>query len=633
MKSLKKTLISTLIASMVFPSVVNVVQAGPISEETLKMNEERANDDKLTPDAISENDGFDRDEEGNITSITIGGETAEVVKENPAKGEPPVNNQPNRITTNLTSDPTTSMNFQWHTTDPDNDARLYLWEEGQTIEDAEEVTPEIVEVEEAFYVQQTEDGHYVYAIMWDEEEDEPISEPDDPYLPLNQEDEVLGYFTDEAFSKDNLLWLDKGYEDVSIALPYPKFTETAYKATAEDLKPATTYHYVVGNKEGELSTQASFTTANKDLEDFSFVHYTDTQNAFTSTNQRSEVAYSKSTIDSILENEQASKAAFALHSGDVVNDDFNDTEWRLILDAISPLNEMMPHMFVTGNHDNEEFQEHINAPNEIEGMESGVAYSTRYQGVQFITLNTENDRDADEEDAPMISKEQMEWFEEELQAAKEARENGDIYWIIVNYHRPLVSASYHSLEDEKVQLTRDELMTMLDDYDVDLVLNGHDHNLTVTHALEYDKESFARAAVATKGMTDGDQTVYSQPQGTVMIVPNTAGTKNYDAIYKNQGFDWIMENEDIAETLKDYLDYDFTEEDVEAYRELFVTEEQPFRSPFFVDGHSNAREGNIQHYAVVDVTADKITYQLFEVIGEDLENRETNLRHTYVIEK
>lgn len=633
MKTLKKAVLSTLLVSNLLVGAELPVIAQSVAEETLATNEERAKDPKLTPDAFSENDGIEKDDQGKIISVTIGGEKAEVLQENPAKTEAPVNNKPNRITTNLSEDPATSLYFQWHTTDEDKDARLYVWEEGQTIEEAQEITPEVSAIEDAYYVQQTEDGHFVYAIMWDEEEDEPLTDLDDPFQPIDQADKVLGYFTDEAFSKDNLLWLDKGYEEFAVPVPYPKFKETAYKAKAEELKPGTVYHYAVGNKAGELSDEASFTTAQAEAADFSFVHYTDTQNAFASQNQRSEADYSKSTMDSILDNEEAKQATFAIHTGDVVNDDYNDTEWNLTLTALSELNQTMPHLFVTGNHDNENFQEHINTPNEIDGMKSGVAYSTRYNGVQFITLNTENDVESEEDAAPMISKEQMSWFEEELKAAQEARDKGEINWIIVNYHRPLVSASYHSLEDEKVQLVRDELMAILDKYDVDLVLNGHDHNVTATHALKYDEKSFVKASIATEGVTKDNVTTYSSPEGSINIVPDTAGTKNYDAIYKNQSFEWLKENEDIHETFAELMDYEVTEDDIKAFRELFVTEDQPFRSPFYADGHSNAREGNIQHYAVVDVTADKITYKMFEVIGEDLDNRETNLIHTYVIEK
>ncbi|WP_282920784.1 metallophosphoesterase [Ignavigranum ruoffiae] len=633
MKSLKKAVLTTVLVSNLLAGVSVPVFAQSVAEETLARNEEKAKDPKLTPEVFSENDGIEKDDQGKVISVTIGGEKAKVLEENPANTEAPVNNKPNRITTNLSEDPTTSMYFQWHTTDEDKEARLYLWEEGQSIDEAVEITPEISVIEDAYYVQQTEDGHFVYAIMWDKEEDEPLTDLDDPFQPLDQADKVLGYFTDEAFSEDNLLWLDKGYEEYSVPMPYAKFNETAYKAVAEDLKPATVYHYAVGNKAGELSEEASFTTAQAEAEDFTFVHYTDTQNAFASQNQRSEADYSKSTMDSILANEEAQGASFAIHTGDVVNDDYNDTEWNLTLTALSELNQTMPHLFVTGNHDNEDFQQHIHTPNEIEDMKSGVAYSTRYNGVQFITLNTENDMESEEDESPMISEEQMTWFEEELKAAQEARDKGEINWIIVNYHRPLVSASYHSLEDEKVQLVRDELMAILDQYDVDLVLNGHDHNVTATHALKYDEKSFVKASIATEGVTKENVTTYSSPEGTINIVPDTAGTKNYDAIYKNQSFEWLKENEDIHETFAELMDYEVTEDDIKAFRELFVTEDQPFRSPFYTDSHSNAREGNIQHYAVVDVTADKITYKMYEVIGEDLDNRETNLIHTYVIEK
>lgn len=638
MKSLKKVVLSALFASTILSGMGFSVHAesvleGTVTEATTLANEERANDPAYSEDAITENDGLEFDEEGNIISVTIGGETAEVSPENPANPEAPVNNTPNRITTNLTDDPSTSMHFQWHTTDLDENARLYLWEEGQSIEEAIEIEPEILEIDDAFHIQTTEDGHYVYAIIWDEEDDEPMTDDDNPWLAVENPDQVIGYYTDEVFSEDNLLWLDKGFDNYSLALPYPAFTETAYKATATELSPATVYHYAVGNKDGELSAEASFTTAAEASEDFTFIHYTDTQNAFSSENQRSEADYSKSTVESILANDEAQDASFALHTGDVVNDDWNDTEWELTLDALLALNNQMPHLYVTGNHDNANFIDHIHTDNQVEGMDSGVAYTSRFNGVQFIVLNTEHANESDEDLAPAILDSQMAWFEEELQSAQDAKENGEIDWVFVAYHRPLFSSSYHSLEDESVQLVRDDLMALLDEYDVDLVFNGHDHNLTVTHALSHNPDKFGNAEVATAGETEGDLTTFAQPEGTVFFIPNTAGTKTYNTIYKLQDFEWILEEEDIDETYEDLFDYELTEEDITSFRELLLTEEQPFLSSFYSDGHSNARESNIQHYAVIDVTSDSVTYELYQVVGEDLDNRETTLVHTYVIEK
>lgn len=638
MKSLKKMVLSALLATTMLSSVGFNVYAqetttGSITEYTHIANEERANDEAYSEEAITAEDGIDFDDEGNITAVTIGGETAEVTQENPANPETPENNSPNRITTNLTDDPSTSMHFQWHTTDADENAKLYIWEEGQSMDDAIEVDPEIIEIDDAFYNQMTEDGHYVYAIMWDEEENEPITDDDDPWIATENPDEVVGYYTDEVFSDDNLLWLDKGFDNYSLGLPYPSFTETAYKATVTELNPNTVYHYTVGNKDGELSDEATFTTASESSDDFSFIHYTDTQNAFSSENQRSEADYSNSTIQSMLENPNAEDARFALHTGDVVNDDWNDTEWNLTLDALLPLNNEMPHMFITGNHDNDNFLDHINTDNAVEGMDSGAAYSTRYNGVQFINLNTEQANESDEDEAPAILDNQMKWFKEELQKAQEAKDNGDIDWLFVSYHRPLFSSSYHSLEDESVQLIRDDLMALLDEYDVDLVFNGHDHNLTVTHALTHNAETFGNAEVATAGETNEDVTTFNNPEGTVFFIPSTAGTKTYNTIYKVESFDWILENEDIHETYEDLFDHELTEENINSFRELLLTEEQPFISSFYAEGHSNARESNFQHYSVVDVTSDTVTYELYQVVGEDLDNRETTLVHSYEITK
>lgn len=120
---------------------------------------------------------------------------------------------------------------------------------------------------------------------------------------------------------------------------------------------------------------------------------------------------------------------------------------------------------------------------------------------------------------------------------------------------------------------------------------------------------------------------------SIFFIPNTAGTKTYDTIYKLQSFDWILEEEEIHETYDNLFDHELTEEDIASFRDLLLTEEQPFRSSFYSEGHSNARESNIQHYAVVDVTSDSVTYEVYQVVGDDLNTRETTLVHSYIITK
>ena len=120
MKSLKKVVLSTFLATTLlsglggFTVQAENVSEGSITESTTLSNEERANDSAYSEEATTENDGLEFVEEGNITAVTIGGETAEVIQVNLANPEAPVNNTPNRITTNLTEDPSTSMHFQCH---------------------------------------------------------------------------------------------------------------------------------------------------------------------------------------------------------------------------------------------------------------------------------------------------------------------------------------------------------------------------------------------------------------------------------------------------------------------------------------------------------------------------------------
>lgn len=618
------------VAAVEAPTAVADVTS--VTAQTDADNLERANDPAYLEENLTTNDGGKYDAQGNLTGLTIGGETAEVTQEKPEVLPAPVNDSPNRISTNLSQTPSTSMLFQWHTTTPDSDARLYVWEDGRDETDIVAYTPEMVTIDDAFHIQTTPDGHYVYAILEGFD-----SKDSNPFRAVDGSDTPIGYYTDEVFTAENIQWLDKGYDNWSIALPYEQFKETAYRVEATNLRPGTTYKYQMGNPTtGLISEIGIFTTASADQKPFSFIHYTDTEAAFSSDNQRPEWAYTQNTLESAMA--VAPDAAFAVHTGNIVNDQWNDTEWLKTLAAIEPLNQAMPHMYVTGNHDRENFLAHINTPNEIEGMESGAAYSLDYNEVHFVVLNTEHDRDrADGEEKKAILDSQMQWLHNDLAEARAERDAGNIDWIIVSYHRPLFSASYHSLEDETVQLVRDELMKVLDQYDVDLVLNGHDHNLTVTQPLLHDTGAFGNAHVdGSQVVTENGVTTYYNPEGTVFFIPNTAGTKTYEAIYNNKSMEWILENEDIDETYLELFGYEVTEEDFEYFRSLLLTDEQSFRSSYYSDGHSNAREANIQHYAVIDVTSDEIIYKLYEVVGEDLEaegGRETNLVHTYIISK
>lgn len=173
-----------------------------------------------------------------------------------------------------------------------------------------------------------------------------------------------------------------------------------------------------------------------------------------------------------------------------------EDEWKDILNRAQDGFLSVPHVMVPGNHDTYEtsFNDHLNVPIN-HSIDGGSYYSFDYNGAHMAVLNTnDNKKDADNPEGAVMSHEQLSWLENDL---REARERG-VNWLILSYHKPLYSSSYHSLQDEDVQAVRERLMTLIDKYDVDLVLNGHDHVLTATKPLVANMDVFADGEVDDK---------------------------------------------------------------------------------------------------------------------------------------
>ena len=92
----------------------------------------------------------------------------------------------------------------------------------------------------------------------------------------------------------------------------------------------------------------------------------------------------------------------------------------------------------------EKFNEHINVPAANNKISGGSYYSFDYNGVHFVVANTNDNKNSD---GKALGDEQLAWIKEDI---KRARANG-AKWVILSYHKPLFSKSYHSLQDEDVQ--------------------------------------------------------------------------------------------------------------------------------------------------------------------------------------
>lgn len=549
-------------------------------------------------------------------ATVMGQEYLSYSEEKPAVAEIEVNNTPNRIVASFHGDTQTRLAFNWYTTDLAENP-VVLVSTSKDMADPLVFEAEAKEVENE-YAERTEEGYFIFADVERDEEDDPVLD-DEGNFTVKQ-----GYFTDEGL-EDEIDWIENG-DDYGINTFIP-VKEHSYKAIADGLEADTTYYYQVGSQEGELSEIGTFKTSGESGEAFQFLHVTDTQNAFFNENTRNEAIWGGDTFRRALDN---SEADFVIHTGDWIDSADLEDEWVDIFRHSQDSLLELPWTVIPGNHDYdkvygghtyEEFNEHFNVPNVRTEENTGNYYSFDYNGVHFVVADTDEQEFNDE--GAMFTEEQMTWLREDIQAA---RDNG-AKWVILGYHRPLFSMSYHSLQDEEIQPVRDELMQMIDELDVDLVLNGHDHNLSRTKPLVY-ADNFASAEVDYAEVILGSDMVeyYVNPEGTVFNLPNTAGTKTYEAIY-NRPLDFIH-------TARPKLEW-LTQEQVDYFRTLFAVGMQPQQSQAFVDSHSNYRDSDVQTYSIIDVTEDTIVVKTYNVYGDLLQGEEriTELVDSYGIYK
>ncbi|MDO4595229.1 MAG: metallophosphoesterase family protein [Tissierellia bacterium] len=547
-------------------------------------------------DLISKNDKLSEDKN----------ESDDIKK--PEVREVPVDNEPNRIVTTILKDPSTQMGFSWYTTDKFDDSEVRI-SENSDMSNFKSYKADRQE-KKSHYVQRDKNGYFIFQKQ-------------------DKNNKVIDYFTDENKDKK---WehedeLDDSKEE-SVKIDVVEKIENRYSIKVTDLKPDTTYYYQVGSPSNSFSDIATFKTAGDDVT--SFIQYTDTQNAFWNENKNNEARYASDVLRHAID--MTDDLDFILHTGDIVEISEVEDEWKDQLDQSRDSLLKAPLSPVAGNHDEygldhdelfpEKFTDHFTLDYESP-VDGGVYYSYDYNNVHFINLNT---NDYKNEDKKSLSDEQLKWLRDDV---KKARDNGS-EWVILNYHKPLFSKSYHSLEDEDVQNVRDDFMKAIDDLDIDLALQGHDHVFSRTKSLNYANkdQSFVNAQIDYSDYkidSYGYKTLKS-PKGTTFVLPNTAGTKAYDNIF-DKSLDHIKK-------VRKNLDW-LTQEQLDHYKTLFEKGEQPHRAEEFKDSHSNKRDSTFQNFAQYKIIGNKLQAKIYQVSG-DLDNgdeRKVELVDCFSIEK
>lgn len=325
------------------------------------------------------------------------------------------------------------------------------------------------------------------------------------------------------------------------------------KVTVTGLKENTKYYYQV-MKNGQWQDVEEYQT--KSFSDFSFLYVGDPQiGAYVDTNKNQPVADERDaeSWNTILNNAVAKHdVSFMVSAGDQVNTGASERQYSGYLgaDALRSL----PVATTIGNHDHDDanYYYHFNNPNTFNNVNddyipmaytkgvsaAGTDYYYTYGNVLFIVLDTNNYNCATHENV----------------IRKAISDNPDAKWRVVTFHQDIYGAAKNH-SDSDGMILRTQLTPIIDKYDIDVVLQGHDHTYSRTYQLTGDGEQHN---AYTEGQDKNDQGYQNDnsscyelksslvggtienPEGTVYFEANSAtGSKYYDLFNPVQ--DYIAE--------------------------------------------------------------------------------------------
>jgi 3',5'-cyclic AMP phosphodiesterase CpdA len=294
-------------------------------------------------------------------------------------------------------------------------------------------------------------------------------------------------------------------ENTSELATYLGYTEKYHSVNFQDLLPETQYLYRVGD--GVNWTEwFEFTTASKEAKPFSFIYVGDAQNNILEHWSR------------VIRNAYSDlpEASFIVHAGDLVNQGDADDQWGEWFKAGGWLNGMVPSIPTPGNHEYSRISQETpagltpywrptfalpeNGPNEAVFKEN--VYYIDYQGMRIVSLDTNlRGENLDKQAA---------WLDQTLA-------NNSNRWTVLTFHHPIFS----SAEGRDNGEVRNKLLPIIQKYNVDLVLQGHDH-------------TYARGQVVNR--QSGQKVV--DPDSTTVFVNSVSGPKMYESssvVWDNNG--------------------------------------------------------------------------------------------------
>ncbi|MBD0401507.1 metallophosphoesterase family protein [Flammeovirga sp. EKP202] len=388
-------------------------------------------------------------------------------------------------------------------------------------------------------------------------------------IPSKDPDRIILTFHGDPATSRAVTWrtdtsVESAVAQIAEATVNSKFTEASkdFKATTEEfdlglyksnaslkvhyhsvvfegLEPDKLYAYRVGDGKEHWSEWIHFRTAKSEYAPIEFVYFGDAQNDVLDHWSRViRMAY-----------QTAPNASFVVHAGDLINKAHRDMEWAEWYKAGGFIHSQWTSIPVVGNH-------------EFRGLEKGEKKQLAIQWRPQFTLPVEKSLNTnlhetvytvDYQDVRVIVLNSNDLLEEQTTYLEQQLKDCDAKWKIVTCHHSVFSPA----KGRNFQFARDHWKPLLDKYNVDLVLNGHDH-------------TYARGHVPTR-TSDNKKSKFL----STVYVTSVSGPKQYKL---------------DPEQMKEYK----------------------------ADGYELDESGEqTQFYQVIKIDGDKLTYVAYTAIGEE----------------
>ncbi len=277
--------------------------------------------------------------------------------------------------------------------------------------------------------------------------------------------------------------------------------------TVTGLEENTTYYYVYGTKNG-VSEAETFTTHSFDS--YKFLYISDAQPSYKDDLTERAFKWNRTLEAAFTANDDIS---FIVNAGDVTNYGKPTEEWTAVL---SPeYLRSYPMAATQGNHDAKgtTYKYYFNNPNSFLGIAPtfyGNGFYFTYGDVLFVMINSVK----------------INFYDNYLLIKKAVEENPDTKWRVAVTHFDLYGSGHHAIQDDVVAAKR-TIAPVLESYDFDVVLTGHDHIWGRSYFMKDDK------VVENAGYDEGKVT---DPEGIIYFTQTASSGNTREETYD---FEWL----------------------------------------------------------------------------------------------